>query len=430
MRNVIIIAVAATLLTTASLPLHAWSNHFLFYRPAIEVMPEIAAAPKVRVEAFDEFLLKEKDGLVALLTQVENEARTTYAKSAPQPAELAFKGGDAATIRVNFLKAIRINPGTPLGYFIQQLPDKPLIRARANANLVTLFGEKELVGRYEMYAIDKGDMVAPLDVLATAGDEPDFGLDINLFTDNNADFSKNYGFGTQSFGDPKLYYGSQAPFHIGYYHESSIIFFAGSFLKRTYPRYRVHQFMNLARYAFATGHPYWGYRFLGWGLHYVGDLTQPYHSRVLPTYSTMAMLWINIKAILGFEQAKTDAVNRISARHTTIEDYHFSVLRNAYIEKKFDHPFIRSVMTTARDKDYGTFNDTFLVDVIAKTSYDISDRLDILIDQSNLLKGFVKGKLTGEINPPALAELDKLIVSHMQNVGPQLRSYVRAGLLK
>jgi asparagine synthase (glutamine-hydrolysing) len=54
-------------------------------------------------------------------------------------------------------------------------------------------------------------------------------------------------------------------------------------------------------FAFKTGHPYWGYRFLGWGLHYVGDLSQPFHSRVLPNYSTLGMLWIYFKSILGFD---------------------------------------------------------------------------------------------------------------------------------
>ena len=91
-----------------------------------------------------------------------------------------------------------------------------------------------------------------------------------------------YGFGTQPFGDARFEYSSQAPFHIGYYHESALIYRAAPFLARTYPEMRVQQYLGLARFAFESGHDYWGYRFLGWALHYVQDLTQPYHSKALP----------------------------------------------------------------------------------------------------------------------------------------------------
>ncbi len=407
---------------------YAWQNHYLFNRAALEVLPEVANAPKVPVERLEDFLLKEQEGLVKLMAQIEADAKLTYAKAAPQPDALAFKGGDAATIRNNFMRALRLNPGTPLGYFLQVAPGRPLPGKKSNPDIVSIFGEKDLKRAYVFYDIKKGEMVAPLEVLATAGDEPDFGLDINLFTDNNQDFSKNYGFGEQSFGDPKLYYGSQAPFHIGYYHESGIIFMAAGFLKRTYPRYRVHQNLSLARYAFKTGHPYWGYRFLGWGLHYVGDLTQPYHARVLPNYGTMGMLWINIKAMMGFDTAKKEAIERISNRHTTIENYHFSVLAAAYAENNLKHPFLQAVMATDKDKGYGAFDDNYVVEVLTKDSYGISDRIDTLIDESNLLKGFADGNLLPEVNKKALAELDTAITEHMRGVGSHLRNFVRAGV--
>jgi hypothetical protein len=423
--RLVVTCVAVTVFASSA---HAWQNHYLFTRAALGVMPEVANAPKIKVESLEEFLLKEKDGLIKLMAQIEADAKLTYAKSAPQPEALAFKGGEAATIRNNFLRALRVNPGTPLGYYLQQAPGSALPGKKSNADTISIFGEKDLKRAYLFYDIKKGDMVPALEVLATAGDEPDFGLDINLFADNNQEFSKDYGFGEQSFGDPKLYYGTQAPFHIGYYHESGIIFMAAGFLKRTYPRYRVHQNLSLARYAFKTGHPYWGYRFLGWGMHYVGDLTQPYHARVLPNYGTFGMLWINIKAMMGFDTAKNEAIERISSRHTTIENYHFSVLAAAYAEKNLKHPYIQAVMTTDKDKSYGPFDDNYIVDVLTKESYGVSDRVDTLIDESNLLKGFSQGNLLPEINKKALAELDTTIAQHMQGIGSHLRNYVRAGL--
>lgn len=420
--------VLALSLFVAVVPSYAWQNHYLFNRAALESLPEVAGAPKIPVERLEDFLLKEQDGLIKLMAQIEADAKLTYAKAAPQPEALAFKGGDAATIRNNFLKALRLNPGTPLGYYLQVAPGRPLPGKKSNPDMVSIFGEKDLKRAYTFYDIKKGEMVAPLEVLATAGDEPDFGLDINLFADNNQDFSKDYGFGEQSFGDPKLYYGSQAPFHIGYYHESGIIFLAAGFLKRTYPRYRVHQALSLARYAFKTGHPYWGYRFLGWGLHYVGDLTQPYHARVLPNYGTMGMLWINIKAMIGFDTAKKEAIERISNRHTTIENYHFSVLVKAYTEKNLNHPFLKAVSSTDKDKGYGAFDDNYIIDVLTKDSYGVSDKFDTLIDESNLLKGFSEGNELKDINKKALDELDNTITEHMRGVGSHIRNFVRAGI--
>jgi len=418
----------------ASLPLlmtsatYGWANHYLFNRPALEVLPELANAPKVKVEALEDFLLKEQAGLIALMAQIENDAKLTYAKSAPQPEALAFKGGDAKTIRNNFLRALRVNTGTPLGYFLQAMPGQPLGGKASNPNTVSIFGDKDLKGIYSFYDVRKGDMVSPVEVVSTAGDEPDFGLDINLFTDNGEQFGKDYGFGTQSFGDAKLYYGTQAPFHIGYYHESGIIFMAAGFLKKTYPRYRVHQYTSLARFAFKTGHPYWGYRFLGWGLHYVGDLTQPYHARVLPTYGTMGMLWINIKAMVGFDKAKLDAIDRISKRHTTIENYHRSTLAKAYAQKNLQHPFIQGMRKTDKDKTYAAFSDDYIVDATAKESYGFSDKVDELIDQSNLLQSFSDGNELPIQNTKALEELDTTIIQLMEGAGAHLRNYVRAGM--
>lgn len=409
-------------------PLYAWSNHFLFNRDALMVLPELADAPKVKVETLEEFLLKEQAGLIELLAKVEAEAKEKYAKKAPQPEALAFKGGDAKTIRTNFMRALRINPNTPLGYFLQQLPGKKVPTKITDSNKVSLFGEKDIVPRYVMYDIKKGDLVSPVDVVATAADEPDFGIDINLFVDNDAEFSKDYGFGNQSFGDPKLYYGSQAPFHIGYYHESGIIFMAAGFLKRTYPRYRVHQFLNLARYALKTGHAYWGYRFLGWGLHYVGDLTQPYHARVLPNYGTFGMLWINTKAMIGFPKAKNEAIDRISSRHTAIEDYLFFELAKAHKNNDSENAFLSAVRDVAADSQWGEFNDEYIVEKLTKESVGISDDIDTLIDKANLLQGFSEGNELPQRDPKAIAELNALLTKHLRSVGAHTRNYVRAGL--
>jgi hypothetical protein len=44
---------------------------------------------------------------------------------------------------------------------------------------------------------------------------------------------------------------------------------------------------DLALAAFRSGHPYWGARFFAWSLHYVQDVTQPFHAAQLPSMRFM-----------------------------------------------------------------------------------------------------------------------------------------------
>ncbi|HEV7375731.1 MAG TPA: hypothetical protein VGN95_13510 [Pyrinomonadaceae bacterium] len=75
------------------------------------------------------------------------------------------------------------------------------------------------------------------------------------------------------FGNPAVNISTQAPFHMGFYHQSALVYLAAPFVARTYPLLRVHQFFGLAELALRTGHPYWGWRLAGNAAHYVQDLT-------------------------------------------------------------------------------------------------------------------------------------------------------------
>lgn len=46
---------------------------------------------------------------------------------------------------------------------------------------------------------------------------------------------------------------------------------------------RAQFFFEKSLEAFRRGHPYWGARFLAWSLHYLQDLTQPFHAEQLPS---------------------------------------------------------------------------------------------------------------------------------------------------
>ena len=120
---------------------------------------------------------------------------------------------------------------------------------------------------------------------------------------------------------------------------------AAPFVAGAYPLLRVHQFSGLAELAFRTGHPYWGWRFAGWALHYVQDLTQPYHARVLPGVGVTRMLWVNAIDMIGIHGPKNDAVTLVSNRHTAIENYQYGVMRRAIAAVR---PPMRSFTTLVR----------------------------------------------------------------------------------
>jgi hypothetical protein len=208
-------------------------------------------------------------------------------------------------------------------------------------------------------------------------------LDIGLFTDNKTDIGKIYGFGEQPFGNPNLEYGSQAPFHMGFYHEASIMYTLAGFLKKTYPEYRIYLYRKLSAFAFQTGHPYWGWRFMGWGLHYLADLTQPYHATVLPGVGTGHALWINTIDMIGISGPKANAIQLVSNRHTAIEKFVQVVLQRAYTAKETNNPLLRALQS---DEKAPVYADAMPRKVIAKLAHDKAEEADAVLGKNMPVK--------------------------------------------
>ncbi len=208
---------------------------------------------------------------------------------------------------------------------------------------VTIFKDATYLEDVQLVQLKEGDMVAPVDVATSANDEPDHGLDIGLFTDSNTDYGKEFGFGTQPFGNPNLDYSSQAPFHMGFYHESPVLYALGAFLKQTYPEYRIQLFKQLSEFAFENGHDYWGWRFMGWGMHYIGDFSNPYHITPVPGNTTLETLFPGVLGLAGFPQAQKDATQLVSNRHTVLEDFQSLVMSTALKEDNHRHQTIMAL---------------------------------------------------------------------------------------
>ncbi|HSV89151.1 MAG TPA: hypothetical protein VLH61_10970 [Bacteroidales bacterium] len=338
--NIGLVSLAFFLFTVK--PVAAWSEHPLIAYPVLKSIPEITQAPEVEVKSLATFLLQEEQGLAELLANQEVYSRANIQGYAPRPDALAFTAtGNGNDIVQRFLQTIRVNPNSRMALYLHLPPGSDGSgRQTIDALLLTTLSYPTDMLRATYLALNEGEMVAPLLVLSSATNEPDYGMDLGLFEDNNTWWGDLYGFGAQTFGNPNLEYGTQAPFHMGFYHEAGIVFAAAPFLRRTFVEYRIHLYQTLAEYAFSRNQHYWGYRFMGWAMHYIGDLSVPYHASVLPGVSALRMIWINLKAMLGFPRSRDNAVQLVSNRHAVYEHFQYLVMREAFETGNKSHPLL------------------------------------------------------------------------------------------
>lgn len=325
------------LLCLAASGAYGWSEHASLLWPLVREIPALRESV-IPAEPLRDFVTAEASGLEALLEAQEKEARERFEFHAPLPEGLAFRAGGGDPVHA-FLTAIRVNPTLAYGLYRQVMvdddlpPDDRLLRFADLSFLTPDIAHRGI----SYHGLRSGESVSPAQVLASASEEPDFGIDIGLFTDNGTAFGKRYGFGTQPFGNPNLEYGSQAPFHMGFYHLDWLTRTAQPALLHSYPEWRIHLFGALADFAFATGHDYWGWRFAGWALHYIGDLTQPYHAQPLPGVSTPRALWLVMRG------KSAEAVQLVSNRHGVIESYQYQRLRDALARGDWNQPLLRAI---------------------------------------------------------------------------------------
>ncbi len=328
----------------------AWSNHALNTWASLKEVPEFVRLEPVRVESLDSFLAAQASALEAVLDAQEAWSREHVPTYPPRPDALRFVASGAQTpeeLHGRFAAAIRIAPDARLALFLKPMTaeetgDRPVLARNRVSTLADDEGE-DAAGASPFVALREAEAVSPLAVVSTASDEPDYGLDIGVWEDNDTAHGASYGFGKQPFGNPALDFGTQAPFHMGFYDESRIIYAAAGFLKRTYPEYRIHLYRTLALHAFRTGHDYWGWRFAGWAMHYIQDLAQPYHARVLPGVSTLRMLWINALDIAGWPDAKNRAITLVSNRHLALENFQRTALVAEHLDAAGDGPLLRAL---------------------------------------------------------------------------------------
>ncbi len=424
--------------TTAS----AWSNHTLCSYPALGSMPEVRDASPVTAESLESFVVAEQRVLAVVLRDEEIWARAHVPRYPPLPDQLVFRtGGPTGALRGRFIAALRINPRVPLSLFIQPRPGTDLqgvtvVQPERVTFLKTLDLDQPFI------ELAEGESVSALDVVATATDEPDYGMDVGLWEDNGTSFGSEYGMGRQPFGNPRLEFSSQAPLHMGFFHEPRVIGWVAGSLGRTFPEYRIHLFMSLARFALETGHEYWGWRFAGWALHYVQDLTQPYHARALPGVSTARLLWVGALAAVGSHRRESELLELVTNRHLALEDYQKRRVQSALNDHHPDDPVLEALEDATRDGGYGPFAPPYVRDVLTAESAGRADATDAalqrwlperMVNDPSYAFGHTEKnvnvlEVVHEAGPRAEAAMDEMLCGLLASFGAHSRNCLRAVL--
>lgn len=364
----------APLLLLALLPTaaRAWGNHTPMCYRAFERMPEVAGAAPVKAEPLEDFLRAQEPAIARTLDAQEAWAREHLKHHAARQEALRFavdpKRSDAER-RAAFLRALRLSPHARLALYLQVDPREPeTSRPPLDAAAVSAAPPSK-GGTQRFVALQPGEAVAPLAVLASACDEPDYGHDLNLFDDNpGSPANPSYGFGKQPFGNPAVAIGSQAPFHMGFFHQGAVFNTLAPSFARTFTELRVQQYSGLAALAWQTGHAYWGWRFAGLALHHVEDLTQPYHASAAPGATLGHMMWVNLKAQLGAPADRQGLVVLQGNRHFVLEQFQTRwIIENA--RQRRDGPLETSLRDAARDGRYPPWSPAYVREVVAAEAH-------------------------------------------------------------
>lgn len=150
---------------------------------------------------------------------------------------------------------------------------------------------------------------------------------------------------------------------MGFYNESPLVYLASPSLKRCYPEMRALMFSALSRFAFIHGDDYWGYRFAGWGLHYMQDLTMPYHASVMPGSSTSKLVWVGLLDLLGISGPYNRLVNDVSNKHLLLEMLQLERINSLYSKVDFEHYLVRALQQNSATET--SFTEEYIRDLIA-----------------------------------------------------------------
>lgn len=314
---------------------------------------------EVKSESLHAFLAATKDKLPAKMQEIELWLVKHEEGYRPVPTNLYYDPSQSACandIEVCFKKALRINLNVPLDNVVydprRQYVNVSHAKPITDENQIMLPQLVTHSMQLHYTSLPWGSSIRIRDVIATASEQPDYGLDVFLYEDNPSSFGKIYGFGRQVIGVATVPFSSQALFHMSTYRESKLILTLMPRLKEDYPEYRAYLYFSLSRFAAETGHAYWAAKFLGWGLHYIQDMTQPYHSSLSMGLPFHTSLYALLKDMAGYHQSLIDLKNIQANRHILLENLTTYLVTQPNQQLKKYYEIINASFSVADNNDY------------------------------------------------------------------------------
>lgn len=346
----------------------AWDKHFLLTSVAVNALEdELPALDRViRPTTLASFVARNNEALKTALRLFHDWKQRAY----PYPQWL-LSDANAALLRQpgtmsqkQFLEILGVGPAAFSKVVIPTGFDAVQNAALANPNMARSFG----------------------DWLVLFSDEPDWGMDQSLFGAGDPRY------GEIPYGSLKGT-GSQAPFHMYFPCENWISLKIKPSLKQGMTHLRFVAFANLAQVALCAGDQYWGARFLACTIHYLQDMTAPYHASAVPFLNPLVIA----KAILAKDKERfsRDNTQLLSNRHFLFEAVaaRMQVLGAAAPEKLYSALSQKvAALCAAQDKEDNPPTTTLMKQFKAsnKRAFDCAHKIDKLVS-----KAFPK-KLVGD----------------------------------
>lgn len=278
---------------------------------------------KVVVEPLEQFAYMEREKIAAAIRLSDDWCTKQFDNYRPVPSQLIANMERTSSMRAkdNFFNAIRVNHKYFGGWYIQKISTDYDVNAQAQMTRLADYSNNYYGYHVDLpfFRVEPGSETDALDVLCTATEIPDCGIDGGLWEDSNSEYSARYGMGRMPFGEARES-GQRAPFHAPMYYNPYLAVVYPS-AKAPYAFYRIKTFREIAKVAFATGHPYWGYHFAGLALHYVEDCTFPYHVKMLPGHTDLEVTFAALAEFSGTGKQLHDIINMTLAEHFLLEFY-------------------------------------------------------------------------------------------------------------
>ena len=323
----------------------------------------------VLATSLDSFLVQEKQSVHSLFKEYYQFLKENGFKRVTEIEYNVDKPGTKS-----FLRAARLHPNTKFYLVNRILPGQKRKFAQVPTKLVNPKKTPEDDFFFEFENVT-GQKVSGKSILTSFADEPDWGMDHELWP------IQEYGYGEIPYGKPEGE-ASKAAFHMQFQNEGILIrkFVPG--ISDGMVKERVELFSRLSKLAFEKGHPYWGYRFSSWAAHYIQDLSQPYHSKALPTESTKYYLSFLFKSAEEKKQFVKDTTQLLTNRHFLYEDFISNALEKSYTTKDTLYSTLVSYLRDG-DATYTKIKTPIeLIEKIGSDSYGHAKQLDESITET------------------------------------------------